>query len=123
MSTSSFEDIAAGELPSRSAGMKSEGFRLAQICCTKLPETLELLYSFDKNFELRNFRVVLPNASEAIPSISSVYWNAFLYENEIHDLFGIQIHGIALDYQGKFYRTQVKAPFNPAAAVGAGEKS
>jgi ech hydrogenase subunit D len=105
--------------------MKSQGFRLAQICCTKLPETLELFYSFDKDFELRNLRVTLPDASTAIPSISSVYWNAFLYENEIHDLFGIQIQGIAVDYQGKFYRTQVKAAFNPAAApaVGAGDKS
>ena len=36
---------------------------------------------------------------------------AFLYENEIHDLFGIAIEGINHDYNGKLYRTAVEAPF------------
>jgi ech hydrogenase subunit D len=41
-----------------------------------------------------------------------IYPNAFLYENEIHDLFGVSIKDIALDYHGTLYRTSIKTPFS-----------
>ena len=54
----------------------------------------------------------LISAAEArIPSISSIYWCAFLYENEIHDLFNVQVDGIAVDFHGHLYETAVKFPF------------
>ena len=37
---------------------------------------------------------------------------ALLYENEMHDLFGINVKNMAIDYKGTFYRTAVKTPFN-----------
>jgi ech hydrogenase subunit D len=46
-----------------------------------------------------------------LPSISSIYLCAILYENEIHDLFGVQVAGIAIDFKGKFYKTAIKFPF------------
>ena len=49
---------------------------------------------------------------EEIPSISAVYPNAFLYENEIHDLFGVIIRNINIDYGGTLYRTAIKTPFS-----------
>jgi ech hydrogenase subunit D len=33
----------------------------------------------------------------------------------MHDLFGVEIKNIAIDYSGTFYRTSVKTPFNPKA--------
>ena len=46
-----------------------------------------------------------------IPSVSGVYWNALFYENEIHDLFGLNIKGIVLDFKGTFYETKEKFAF------------
>lgn len=103
--------IEPGDLVSRTTDYKNKGFRLVQISCTTLKDILELSYSFDKEYLLENLRISLPKGKEEVPSISGVYWNAFLYENEIHDLFGINISGINIDYKGKFYRTTVKTPF------------
>jgi ech hydrogenase subunit D len=35
-----------------------------------------------------------------------------LYENEIHDLFGLVVKDIAIDYGGSLYRTAIKTPFS-----------
>jgi len=92
---------------------KSEnGYRLVQMGCTNLKDgDVEVNYSFDLNYEFINFRVKLTANALVLPSISEIYFCAFLYENEIHDLFGISITDIALDYKGKFYKTTEKFPF------------
>ncbi|MBF0619526.1 MAG: NADH-quinone oxidoreductase subunit C [Candidatus Omnitrophica bacterium] len=108
-------DITLGELMDKARKYQAQGFRLVQICCTKLPDTLELQYSFDKEYDFKSLRLTLPDASTPVPSISGVYLPAFLYENEIHDLFGINVHGMAVDYKGHFYMTAIKTPFNQPA--------
>ncbi|MFZ2199001.1 MAG: NADH-quinone oxidoreductase subunit C, partial [Thermodesulfovibrionales bacterium] len=81
-----------------------------QICSTTLADRYEMNYSFDKDRRYRNLRfTVLPG--EAIPSISLIYGNAFLYENEIHDLFGITIEHMTIDFHGTLYQTRIPAPF------------
>ena len=47
-----------------------------------------------------------------MPSIGLIYGNAFLYENEIHDLFGIKIEHMVIDYHGTLYQTRIPAPFS-----------
>ena len=111
-------DIQVPELLGRAKEMLAQGQRLVQICCTKLPDALELQYSFDRDYAFTSFRITFPGGEGTVPSISSVYLSAFLYENEIHDLFGIKVMDIAVDYQGKFYRTAVQRGFNPQAATG-----
>ncbi len=86
-------------------------YRLVQIGCSKIKDTFEITYSFDKNFEFIYFKLILDFHDTVIPSISSIYWGAFLYENEIHDLYGINVTGIAVDYKGNFYKTTMKTPF------------
>jgi len=49
---------------------------------------------------------------EEIPSITAVYHNAFLYENEIHDLFGLSVKHIAVDYHGTLFRIAISKPFS-----------
>ena len=89
----------------------AEGYRLVQIGCTTLPGSYEFTYSFDKDYRCTHLRFsVIPE--EEVPSITAVYGNAFLYENEIHDLFGVRISNIAIDYHGTLYRTAVKTPFS-----------
>lgn len=56
-----------------------------------------------------------------IPSISEVFFAAFLYENETHDLYGVNFSGMAVDFQGKFYETAIKQPFSVTTGVKDGE--
>ncbi|AFV01810.1 Energy-conserving hydrogenase (ferredoxin), subunit D [Dehalobacter sp. UNSWDHB] len=108
--------VTAEELVDRAKQYLQNGYRLIQICCTKTPSEMYLLYSFEKlDLTLENLRLDV-QSGDTIPSISDVYFAAFLYENEIHDLYGINVSGMAVDFQGTFYETAVKQPFNITAA-------
>ncbi len=93
------------------AELFAEGYRLVQIGCTTLPAAYELTYSFDRDYRFRSLRFSVTQG-EAVPSISVIYPNAFLYENEIHDLFGVAITHISVDYRGTLYRTALGTPFS-----------
>lgn len=110
METQTILPINVSDLAPKVKEFFDAGYRLVQIGATKT-DVFELNYSFDKAYEFVNLKVTLSSLITTVPSISSIYWNAFLYENEIHDLFGIQIDGIAVDYKGKFYRMAAKTPF------------
>jgi ech hydrogenase subunit D len=105
--------------------MCDQGFRLVQICVTRLGEELQLDYSFDLNRAFVNFRFLQPKIGARVPSVSGIYWCAFTYENEISDLFGVQVDGNVLDFKGTFYKTAMKHPFiqdTPPAFVPAPAK-
>lgn len=90
----------------------NDSYRLVQIGCTALEnEVFEINYSFDKDYNFINVRLSLKSGDDEIPSISSIYWCAFIYENEIHDLFGIRVKDIVIDFKGNFYRLAKKTPF------------
>jgi ech hydrogenase subunit D len=96
--------------------IESKGYRLVQIQCTRL-DRLVIDYTFDdENLKFINYRLELPKEKPELPSITSIYFAAFTYENELHDLFGIKIDGNALDFGGKFYRIDAKQPFNSKLA-------
>jgi ech hydrogenase subunit D len=103
--------IETKELLGKVTDYFSDGFRLVQICAVKLQDNIELNYSFDKNYHFENLRLIIQPGDE-IQSISRICWSAFIYENEIHDLYGIKIKNINIDYKGNFYRTGVKAAFS-----------
>lgn len=91
---------------------KDEGCRLVQICSTKTQDGFELSYSFSRGYDFKVIRLQVAEDAE-VPSISEVFSPAFLYENEMKDLFGIKITNITVDYKGSLYRTAIKTPFNP----------
>ncbi|WP_081703093.1 NADH-quinone oxidoreductase subunit C [Desulfuromonas sp. TF] len=93
------------------AEMFAEGYRLVQIGCSTLADGYELTWSFDRDYRFRSLRITAA-PEEEVPSISVIYPNAFLYENEIHDLFGVVITHIAVDYRGSLYRTAIGKPFS-----------
>ncbi|HXX35093.1 MAG TPA: NADH-quinone oxidoreductase subunit C [Thermodesulfobacteriota bacterium] len=103
--------IGKNDLLGKVAHLFAEGYRLVQIGCTTLESAYELNYSFDKDYRFKNLRMTVAPGEE-VPSISVIYPNAFLYENEIHDLFGIVVKDIAIDYAGSLYRTAIKTPFS-----------
>ncbi len=107
-----FTTVPVEDLLSRVLGFRDKGWRLVQIGAAALGETIEITYSFDLGGRLSNLRVSLPSeGTPRVPSVSSIYPCSFLYENEMHDLFRIQVDGMAIDFKGKFYRTTVPFPF------------
>lgn len=102
--------IEISSLLERTREMFDAGFRLVQIGCTKLANN-ELTYAFDKDLELTYFKIIAAPDGPELPSISSIYWSAFLYENEIHDLYGVNFSNIAIDFHGNFYRTSQDKAF------------
>lgn len=86
------------------------GYRLVQISCTKIPNGYEIIYSFDKNYNMLNLKVSIAEIDEIL-SITSVYPYAFLYENEMKDLFGVHIDNINVDFAGNLYKLPIKTPF------------
>jgi ech hydrogenase subunit D len=114
-----FETIPMQALLEKVGEMRKQGYRLVQIGATRLPEHVELTYSFDHESHLVNLRFQVPAADARVPSISSIYWCAFLYENELHDLFNVQVDGMAVDFHGHLYETAVKFPFGSTKAPAA----
>jgi ech hydrogenase subunit D len=113
---SQFEPITVETLLDRVKFQRQQGCRLVQISATRLPEQIELTYSFDLDRHLTNLRLCVPALDARVPSISSIYWCAFLYENEIHDLFNLQVDGMAVDFHGTLYKTAIPYPFGSTKA-------
>jgi ech hydrogenase subunit D len=105
------EEIPLSTLLERVQRMQVEGWRLSQASCTRLVADQEVNYSFDLDGRLHTLRVRLPMNDPELPSISPFFWSAFLYENEMHDLFGITVRGMAIDFHGAFYTTMVPTPY------------
>jgi len=102
--------IDSTELPLKALEMKRNNARLVQICATSIEGGYELSYSFAMDYEFINYRIVL-DADVKIVSISDLFPSAAFYENETKELFGVKIESIGLDYDNKFYRIEVEAPF------------
>jgi ech hydrogenase subunit D len=105
--------IDRSELLAKVKELKAAGNRLVQISCT-LAEEFEITYSFDKDLALTNVRVMVTKADPVIASITDIYLCAFAYENELQDLFGLTVPDMKLNFNGNFYMTAIKTPFNIA---------
>jgi ech hydrogenase subunit D len=74
----------------------------------------DLSWSFEKDGRLEHLRQrVAPG--ETVPSVSRIYEFAFLYENEIRELFGVDVTGMQVDFKGELYKTATKVPLSPKA--------
>lgn len=114
--------ISVGQLIGGVERFRNEGYRLVQIGCTKVGDLYEINYCFDKDYHMEVLRITIPGDTE-VPSISGMYWNSFIYENEMHDLFGIPVRGMNIDFKGTLIRTAVKFPFSqPPVTVTKGGK-
>jgi ech hydrogenase subunit D len=97
------------ELLNEVSKLKADRYRLVAITCTN-KEGMELSYSFDREYDFITYRFVIEPTVE-IESVSSLYPYAFLYENEIKELFGVIIKNISFDFQNNLYIIPVKTPF------------
>ncbi|MBR2189450.1 MAG: NADH-quinone oxidoreductase subunit C [Eubacterium sp.] len=107
-------EITPEKLLSKTMEMKKRGFRLSQACAALIKEDIELSYSFanDDTYEFETLRIVTDQETE-IPSITEILPSAVFYENEMKELFGVNIKMINLDYDNKLYRIEVESPMAP----------
>ena len=103
--------VEIAELNGECAKLAKEHWRLVQIGCTGLPDGFEINYTFDKNYKFLNLRVFCPIGG-GVPSIQKEYFCAFAYENEISELFGVRISGMAVDFNGLMYKISEPTPFS-----------
>jgi ech hydrogenase subunit D len=108
-------------LLARAEAYGADGWRLVAINASSVLPTQELeagaydiSWTFARGSELEHIRAhVLPG--EEVPSISEYFGGAYLFENELRELFGIEVTGIDIDLQGQLYKTAERVPFSPSA--------
>lgn len=105
-----FRTVAYEAIVDEVQKVSGEKYRLIQICATKLGDKYEILYTFGREYDTINLKLELEPDTE-LSSITKIYPCAYLYENEIHDLFGITVTQMNLDFHGGLYRTAIKTPF------------
>ncbi|HEX2946850.1 MAG TPA: NADH-quinone oxidoreductase subunit C [Clostridia bacterium] len=106
------KEITVQELLGEVQKLHYEGYRFVTITCVdNNNDTLDLLYHFDKDYKLTNLRLTITKGT-AVPSISKILFCALLVENEIKELFGVNIENLVVDYGGHLLLSD-GAPDNP----------
>jgi ech hydrogenase subunit D len=111
--------IGVEHLIGRVEQFRKGGYRLVQMNCSKIGDQFEINYCFEKDYRFETARILITPEIE-VPSISGMYWGAFVYENEMHDLYGVEVKGMNIDFQGNFIRTSVQYPFRNLSFQGEG---
>ena len=66
----------------------------------------------DGSYAIENLVVEGIDRYQEIPSISSYYPAVFPFENEVHDLFGLAITDMQIDFKGFFYQVSTAEPMS-----------
>ena len=107
---SEFIPLTVEGLPALAAEKKAEGARFVQMLCVNTEDGIDLVYSFMKDGVLANHEIKGVKKGTVVPSVTDQFLAAFVFENEAHDLFGVDIKGIAIDFGGNFYALAQKEP-------------
>lgn len=135
--------VGIDELLSHVQALKGVGARFVQMHAERNVDdgTYRLVYTFinvraaqehivqDGNYAIENLVVEGIDQYQEIPSISSYYPAVFPFENEAHDLFGLAITDMQIDFKGFFYQVSTAEPMSvitpevkaATAAAAAGE--
>ena len=111
MYTTEFVDVPLGELLTRVQSLKHQGMRFVQLCAEFPEGGIDLVYTFyDETVDnALNLCVSVPEGAE-VPSIQGLYFAAFSYENEAHDLFDVNFVNMKLDFGGHFFSLAESSP-------------
>jgi len=101
-----FRPLALDQLLDTCKEYKEKGYRLDQLL-PKLErdDSIALVYTFVKDDDIINFKIggIVKNET-VVPSVTELYIAAFVFENEAHELYGVNIEGNVLDFKGNFYK-------------------
>jgi len=93
-------EVTIDQLLAETSKSKYQGYRFVTASCADNgDDTIDVFYHFDKNYEMKNVKVTVKKGEE-VPSISQVFFSAVLVENEMKELFGINITDMAIDFGG-----------------------
>ncbi len=107
---SQFVPLTVEGLPALAAQCKEDGWRFVQMLALATEDGVNLVYSFMKDGVLVNHEIEGVKPQDHVPSITDQFLAAFVFENEAHDLFGVQIDNIAIDFGGHFYAVSQASP-------------
>lgn len=112
MYTTEYVTIPLSELLTRVQSFKYEGLRFVQMAAETTAQGMDLFYTFydevnDKAITLDIYDI---DETSEVPSIQNMYFTAFSYENETHDLFGVKFVNMKLDFGGHFFNVAVDSP-------------
>ncbi|MEG0302708.1 NADH-quinone oxidoreductase subunit C [Gordonibacter sp.] len=105
-----FSPLTVEDLSATARARRADGWRFVQMLCVNTEDGIDMIYSFMKDALLENLTIKGVKKGTTIPSITDEFIEAFVFENESHDLFGVDIQGIAIDFGGNFYALSQKEP-------------
>ena len=108
--TETFERLELDRIAAEAQARKADGWRFVQMLCVNTEDGIDLVYSFMRAGELANLEVKGVQKGQAVPSITPDFLAAFVFENEAHDLFGVDVQNIAIDFEGSFYTLSQSEP-------------
>ncbi len=118
--------VGIDELLPNVQALKGAGARFVQMHAERCVDdgSYRLVYTFihvraaqeqiarDGNYAIENLVVEGIDQCQEIPSISSYYPAVFPFENEAHDLFGLAITDMQIDFKGFFYQVSTAEPMS-----------
>ena len=121
-----YTTVGIDELLSHVQALKGVGARFVQMHAERNVDdgSYRLVYTFinvraaqehiaqDGSYAIENLVVEGIDQYQEIPSISSYYPAVFPFENEAHDLFGLAITDMQVDFNGFFYQVSTAEPMS-----------
>ena len=121
-----YTTVGIDELLPHVQALKGVGARFVQMHAERNVDdgTYRLVYTFinihaaqeqiarDGSYAFENLVVEGIDQFQDIPSISSYYPAVFPFENEAHDLFGLAITDMQVDFNGFFYQVSTAEPMS-----------
>lgn len=121
-----YTTVGIDDLLSHVQALKGVGARFVQMHAERNVDdgTYRLVYTFinvraaqeqiaqDGSYAIENLVVEGIDRYQEIPSISSYYPAVFPFENEAHDLFGLAITDMQIDFKGFFYQVSTAEPMS-----------
>ena len=121
-----YTTVGIDELLPLVQALKGAGARFVQMHAERCVDdgSYRLVYTFinvraaqeqiaqDGSYAIENLVVEGIDQYQEIPSISSYYPAVFPFENEAHDLFGLAITDMQIDFKGFFYQVSTAEPMS-----------
>lgn len=121
-----YTTVGVDELLSHVQALKGAGARFVQMHAERSVDdgSYRLVYTFinvraaqehiaqDGSYAIENLVVEGIDQYQEIPSISSYCPAVFPFENEAHDLFGLAITDMQIDFKGFFYQVSTAEPMS-----------
>lgn len=118
--------VGIDELLAHVQALKGAGARFVQMHAERCVDdgSYRLVYTFinvraaqeriaqNGSYAIENLVVEGIDQYQEIPSISSYYPAVFPFENEVHDLFGLAITDMQIDFKGFFYQVSTAEPMS-----------